>query len=258
MTGIRLNAAACCVLALLALAADVPRFEAVSIKPSPPGGYIAGAVPRTWCGPPFGSSLSQRQLTLVMCTVHDLVSRAWMVREYELRLPPDQPWIRSLRFDVTAKSPSPVSPIDLQHMPGPLLEDRFRLKWHWGKRDAPVYFLDAAKGGVRLPATKPGSCTAWPDHRFPPPAPNPRQPPTCDYPLMPGTPDGRGLGIEGTGVTMPSLVNQLTGLLGRNVINRTGFTASFDLHMLFERQTAVDSGTHPGIRACSQRCVRLG
>lgn len=131
-------------------------------------------------------------------------------------------------------------------MLGPLLEERFRLKWHREKREGPVYFLDTAKGGVRLPRTKPGTCTACPDHRYPPPAPNPHQRPTCDYPLMPWTPDARGLGLEGTGVTMPSLVRQLTGLLGRDVIDRTGFTGSFDLRMLFERETAVGTDTPSG------------
>ncbi len=245
MRRIVVGAMACCVLAAQP-AGRILKFETASIKPSPPGGPVSGAVRQTWCGPPFGSSFSQRQLRLMMCTVHDLVARAWPVREYELRLPPDQPWIKVLRFDVTAQSPSPVSPIDMQRMLGPLLEERFRLKWHWEKREAPVYFLDAAKGGVRLPATKPGSCTAWPDHRYPPPAPSPRQPPTCDYPLMPWTPDARGLRLEGTGVTMPSLVDRLTDLLGRNVIDRTRSTGSFDLHMLFERQTAVDSGSPSG------------
>ena len=240
-----MGALVCCALGAQP-AGRVLKFEAASVRPSSPGGYVAGAVHQTFCGPPFGSSISQTQLRLVMCTVHDLVVRAWSVREYELRLPPDQPWVKSLRYDVTAKSSSPVSPIEMGEMLGPLLEERFRLKWHREKREAPVYFLDAAKGGVKLPRTKPGACTAWPDHRYPPPPPNPHQPPTCDYPLMPGTPDRRGLGLEGTGVTMPSLVNRLTDLLGRNVIDRTGFTGSFDLHVLFERETAVGTETPSG------------
>lgn len=232
MRGILLSVVACCALSAQP-AGKVLKFEVASIKPTPPG------IHQNYCGPPFGSSISGQQLRLAMCTVRDLVMRAWNVRGYELRLPRDQAWISSARFDVTAKSASPVSPIELGQMLGPLLEDRFRLKWHRQKREAPVYFLDAAKGGMKLERTKSGTCTPWPDHRYPPPPPNPHQPPTCDYPLMPGTPDGRGLGIDGTGVTMPSLVNRLTGLLGRNVIDRTGFTASFDLHIRFARETAA-------------------
>jgi uncharacterized protein (TIGR03435 family) len=190
--------------------------------------------------------MSRQQLRLVMCSVHDLVARAWSVRDYDLRLPAGQQWISKMRYDITAKAPGPASPIEQWRMLGPLLEERFHLKWHREKREAPVYFLQAAKGGIKLPPTKPGTCTAWPDHRYPPPPPDPRKPPTCDYPLMPGTPDRRGLSVVGTGVTMPSLVNQLTALLGRNVIDRTGFTGSFDLHVLFERQTAVDSATPSG------------
>jgi uncharacterized protein (TIGR03435 family) len=203
-------------------------------------------VHQTYCGPPFGASISGRQLRLVMCTVHDLVVRTWNVRKYELRLPSNQPWISQVRYDITAEAPRPVSPLDLQRMLGPLPEERFRLKWHREKREAPVYFLNAARGGVRLAPTEPGSCTAWPDHRYPPPHPDPRQPPACDYPLMPVTPDGRGLSLVGTGVTMPSLVSRLTDLVGRNVIDRTGYAKAFNLHMQFERETAVENGAPSG------------
>jgi uncharacterized protein (TIGR03435 family) len=203
-------------------------------------------VHQTYCGPPFGSAISGRQLRLVMSTVHDLIARAWDVRKYELRLPPDQPWISKLRYDITAEAPKPVSPSDLQRMLGPLLEERFRLKWHREKREAPAYFLAAAKGGIKLTPTAPGACAPWADHRYPPPHPDPSQRPTCDYPLMPVTPDGRGLSLLGTGVTMRSVVNRLTDLLGRNVIDRTGFTRPFDLRMQFERETAVESRTPSG------------
>jgi uncharacterized protein (TIGR03435 family) len=46
------------------------------------------------------------------------------------------------------------------------------------------------------------------------------------------------MGIDGTGVTMPSLVDRLTGLLGRTVIDRSGFAGSFDLHLRFAKETA--------------------
>lgn len=221
------------------------KFEVASVKASPPGGHIVGAVHQTYCGLPYGSSMSALQLTLVMCTVHDLVARAWSVREDDLRLPRDQPWISNTKYDINAKSASPVSPRDQWRMLGPLLEDRFGLKWHREKQEAQVYFVTVAKGGLKLPATAAGSCTAWKDHNYPPPPPMPNKPPTCDYPLMPGTPDRRGLGIDGTGLTMPTLVGLLTSLLRRTVIDRTGFTAPFDLHIRFARDSVPSFGLAP-------------
>jgi uncharacterized protein (TIGR03435 family) len=100
-----------------------------------------------------------------MCTVRDLVMRAWNVRGYELRLPGNQPWISSARFDVTAKSASPVSPIELGQMLGPLLEDRFRLKWHREKQEAPVYFLESGSRG-RSPGPAPHGRTTGIRHRL--------------------------------------------------------------------------------------------
>jgi len=224
-----------CLALYLSAAETGAKFEVASIRPSAPG--------RTFCGNTTSSSL---QLTMQGCTVKDFVGIAWDVRSFALFLPPDQPWISSVRFDITAKSGGPVNPADQWHMLGPVLEDRFRLKWHREKRDLPVYYASVAKGGLKLPATKAGTCTAW-DKKGPPPPPDPRNLPTCDYILFPGTQDGRGLGMDGTGVPMESLVAHLVTLLGRPVIDKTGFSGIFDVHLRFERDSSLALATRADV-----------
>ena len=134
----------------------------------------------------------------------------------------------------------------MQHdkMLQPLLEDRFKLKWHREKRELPVYYLAVAKGGVKLGPTKAGTCIPW-DRKAPPPPPMPGKPSTCDYILMPQTPDRLGLGMEGIGVPMSSLASHLTDLLGRPVIDNAGFTGIFDIHLKFARDSSLAFGGLP-------------
>ncbi len=215
-------------------AADqLPRFEVASIKPSPPGGQFCG-----------NSSMSSTQLTMHDCALSDFVKIAWSVPKFLFFTPPGQPWISSAKYNIAAKASRPANLSDLWHMLAPVLEDRFKLKWHREKRELPVYFLSVTKGGLKLPPTKPGSCTPW-DKKGPPPPPDPKNLPTCDYILQPGTPDGLGLAMVGTAVPMASFVQQLTGLLGRPIIDKTGSTAIFDLHLKFARDSSLAYGGRP-------------
>jgi uncharacterized protein (TIGR03435 family) len=161
---------------------------------------------------------------------------AWTLEPFNFILPPDQPWLSSARYDIAAKSSTQTTHSEQLQMLRPILEDRFRLKHHSEKRTLPVYFLAPVKSGLKLPATKPGSCTAW-DKKSPPPPPRPDHAPTCDYILYPGTSDRLGFGIEGTGVPMSSFVAHLSQLLERPVIDRTGYAGIFDVHLMFTRES---------------------
>lgn len=146
-------------------AEKLPRYEVVSIKPSAPGGsphsQPAGMLAGQGCVPLFGAPLTTLQYSLFNCTVRDLVRRAWSLRSFAFIVPTDPAWISSVRFDITAKSAALANPVQHDQMLQPVLEDRFRLKWHREKREQPVYYLLVAKRGAKLPPTKPGSCTPW-------------------------------------------------------------------------------------------------
>lgn len=224
-----------------------PQFEVASIKSSAPGGSPNGApkgVVMNGCAPPFNSPISSLQYVLRNCTVRDLVRHAFNPASYAFVFPTEPAWLSAEHYDVAAKSAGPVSPSDHWRMLQSLLEDRFRLKWHRETRQLPVYYLSVGKGGLRLKPTVPGTCTPW-DKKAPPPPPNPDKPPTCDYILMPGTPDRLGLGLDGTGVPMASLAAQLSGLLGRPVIDKTGIAGIFDVHITFARDSSLAVGGLP-------------
>jgi uncharacterized protein (TIGR03435 family) len=122
-----------------------------------------------------------------------------------------------------------------------LLEDRFKLKSHWETRLLPVYELSAAKGGVRVQKSKIPNCSR-PDAADPDP----------NEPLIPAGPgeivaapcgnilvgaSNKGAGAEGnlvaTGIDMSMFANFLTNFFGRTVINKTGFTQTFDAQVVF-------------------------
>jgi len=58
----------------------------------------------------------------------------------------------------SARSLRPAKPLDQYAMAQPLIEDRFKLKWRWGKKDAPVYIVTASARGLKVSPTARGSC----------------------------------------------------------------------------------------------------
>ena len=56
----------------------------------------------------------------------------------------------SQRFDVVAKVPGGATKEDARIMLQNLLADRFKLKLHKGSKEAPIYELVAAKGGIKM------------------------------------------------------------------------------------------------------------
>ena len=97
------------------------------------------------------------------------------------------------------------------------------------------------KGGVRVQKSKIPNCssqnTADPDpgEKLIPPAPDEKVAASCGNILVGAS--NRGAGAEGnlaaTGIDMSMFANFLTSFLGRTVINKTGFTQTFDAHVVF-------------------------
>jgi uncharacterized protein (TIGR03435 family) len=103
-----------------------------------------------------------------------------------------------------------------------LMADRFQLKFHYEKRELPVYLLTVAKGGPKL---KKGD---------------------------PNEPAGLGGGpgnLGATNATMADLAELLAhGFLDRPVIDQTGLAGKFDLRLTWtpdEMQAATQSADAP-------------
>jgi uncharacterized protein (TIGR03435 family) len=169
----------------------------------------------------------------------------------------DPAWVSSTSYSIDAKAETPQSPA---MMMGPmmqtLLEERFQLKLHHETRDGPVYFMTVAKGGLRLQPSKEGSCI----HIDP-----------TDFAQPPLPPGGNPCALTRGSRNGPMVVTDIYGVTldvfarimhpgGRHVIDRTGVTGTFDIHL--EREPASPSpdggASDPGIPEIAAMREQLG
>lgn len=135
-------------------------------------------------------------------------------------------WIHSERFAIDAKADGQPS---IQMMQGPMmqtiLEDRFKLKIHRETRQGAVYELALGKGSPKLKPLQAGSCM-----------------PVAPGSPLPLAPDGQHLcrrmvsprgKVDIEGGTLRTLADLLGMVLDRPVIDRTGITSYFEIHLAF-------------------------
>jgi uncharacterized protein (TIGR03435 family) len=137
-------------------------------------------------------------------------------------------WINTERWDIEAKPAGNTDPKHMWLMLQALLADRFKLALRRETREQPVYELRPAKGGLRLGAPKDVACVSFP----------PGTPPThvagkadCGYVGV--APDSRGARMRGNRVHMSDVIRELSTLLDRPVLDKTGFPGEFDLDLSF-------------------------
>jgi uncharacterized protein (TIGR03435 family) len=202
-------------LAAMGALSEQPRFEVASIKSNPPGGVSTGMVlflP--------GGRLSAQQVLLRF-----FIQNAYDVRPFQILGAPD--WINSAGYDIEAKAEENSNPDQMRLMMQSLLEDRFKMKVHRETRDLPVYELAAAKSGLKLPEPKEDSCAS-----------------PCGRAVVRIGRTG-GVQIRGGKIGMSELTRILTNLLGRTVIDKTGFTGIFDVQLGFALDDALAGLPHP-------------
>jgi uncharacterized protein (TIGR03435 family) len=115
-----------------------------------------------------------------------------------------------------------------------LLAERFQLSLHRETRELPIFVLSAAKGGIK--ASQPPADSVCPPVDAAP-APQPRAPgspgplPCGMVRIFLGT---VGIRMEGTRIPMAELVRTLAGVMGRPVIDKTGYTGQFEISAEFQ------------------------
>jgi len=120
-----------------------------------------------------------------------------------------------------------------------LLEDRFQLKLRRETRELPVYTLTVAKNGPKLPQPKDGSCiTMDPNAPTLPPPPAPGRPafPCGRAGVMA---ESSGARMQGGKVPMTEFIRILSMIMGRPVVDKTGYSETFDLLLSFTPDEAV-------------------
>jgi uncharacterized protein (TIGR03435 family) len=224
-------AAAAVLLALTALAVfgqpvASPKFDVASIKPSAERGLMmVRALP---------GRLTAR------ASVQLLMQNAYAVQPFQIAGGP--PWINSDLYEIEAKAAGNAGHAQVLLMLRSLIEDRFQLQIRRETRELPVYALVAARSGLKLPAPKEGGCVSPPQDGLPPlpmGAGGRMQPPGQGQPLS--SPCGgvlvslqpSGARMQGGQVPMAEFTRVLSMVLGRTVVDKTGFTGLFDVRLDF-------------------------
>jgi uncharacterized protein (TIGR03435 family) len=134
-------------------------------------------------------------------------------------------WMDSTRYDISARAAgNPPRSEMYGPMQQSLLEDRFKLKVHREMREGRVYLLTFARGGAKLKATAEGACVvADIDH------PGSSATPVCGKAKI--VRGGTLVTVDMAGATIADLCTQLNLVMDREVIDRTGLTGRFDIHL---------------------------
>ncbi len=201
-----------------------PKFEVASIKPT---GSQGGGMMR-----PFPGRLT------ASAPVRVLMQAAYHVQPFQIEGGPE--WFQSDGYAVDAKASGNPDHEQMMLMLQSLLAERFDLRIHREPREMMVYALVPARGGLKLPPPKEGSCVeetelvgplANPGTRMQPPDQGPAPAPRCgglDVPLEAG-----GARMHGGKVPIAEFVRVLSRVLGRTVTDQTGFSGIFDINLKF-------------------------
>jgi uncharacterized protein (TIGR03435 family) len=225
-----------------------PRFAVASIKPAPPvvgdpthspmgGGYRPG-------GRFTSTNMSLKLLIQFAYANHDDARSGHWLPLMASQVIGGPAWIDTPGYNIEAKPEGNTDPKHTWLMVETLLADRFKLALHRETREVPVFNLTLAKSGPKLPAAKEAECMSIA------PGEPPRHVPgkvDCGYVSGPGSAGNPGhLTIGGRKVHVADLVRELTLVLDRPVLDKTGFTGEFDLNLSFRPDEALQgSGFWP-------------
>jgi uncharacterized protein (TIGR03435 family) len=187
-------------------------------------------------------------------TVTDLIFHAYNLRPYQI---PDKPdWAHSEHYDIQAKAAGNLSWAEMMPMLQSLLENRFQLKSHWETKELPVFFISAAKGGIKLkPST--AHCIRFDTGA---PARTVAEAQTSQPICKAGQVSGGG-GEKRRWIAENASINDVTyvlsNLLGRKVIDKTEFTGRFDFDLEFSSDPLKTDATVPPLITVMQEELGL-
>jgi uncharacterized protein (TIGR03435 family) len=194
-----------------------PSFEVATIKPSDPDKCCARTFARN--GRHFATA--NTNLQYLMQYAFDLQAR---------QIAGGPPWFNDDRFNVVGEIAGEGTPNARQWKEAlqTLLVERFKIKMHHEMREMPVYALVIAKDGPKL--TKGDGDPA--------------------HPQSMGFSGAYGQTMEGGGAnaTLADLAGELQRLtLDRPVLDRTGLTGTFNIHLIFTRENPDAMGLSPDL-----------
>ena len=212
---------------------DLPAFEVASIKP------------RTG-EPALQAPYSPDRYTHSDATLVDLIAFAYDAQDFQVIGGPE--WIRTSRYEISAKAIAVPSENGMRLMVRRLLADRFGLRTHGETREMAVYRLVTARSDGRLgQRIKPSSinCPALIEARSARASADAAPPCLWRIGFM-----ATSALMTLDGAPLPRLARLLQPMLGRIVLERTGLTGTFDLQLEFSpEQTAARFALAPNVPA---------
>jgi uncharacterized protein (TIGR03435 family) len=190
-------------------AAKLPAYDVATIRPSNPGRSFHVSV-----------SVNDNLFQAENVTLKDLLQDAFGVQRNLLFGLPT--WAESDRFDINAKildaDPKQLralKPEQWRAMFLALYQDRFGLKWHYETRTLPAYELSLTKDGPK----------------FAPSAPHTGSDGTSRH----------NTDLTITNMPMLALVQALSPEVERPIVDKTGLTANYDMHLRWTREGAANA-----------------
>lgn len=142
-------------------------------------------------------------------------------------------WVRSDRYTIEAKAEEAPAPrLLLGPMLQTFLEDRLQLKTHREVEEVPMYALTVAKGGLKLQSLA-GGCIPFDPNNRPTSFFAPGAKLTC------GLIQDTGTALDAGGVSLSRLADELSNILDRHVIDKTGIAEIFNIHLEFARDDST-------------------
>jgi len=169
------------------------------------------------------SSETPGRLVIGNASLRDLVQQAYGLRDFQIAGGPD--WINAHRYQVTLATRESPGIEGWKATVGPLLQtvlkSRFDLTLHQEMRQLPVYVLMVSPDGARLRRSMNETYNAHAG------GPNTR---------LNHTFDATDIRLSGAADGSASLTDFFSGQLGRPVIDKTGMTGAFDVHLEWNRE----------------------
>ena len=184
-----------------------------------------------------GMTVTDARVSISYMSLAELLRRAFRVEPYQLSGPE---WLDELRFDIQATIPLGSTRDQVPAMLQTLLAQRFGLTMHRESREVPAYLLVVGKDGPKFREVEPEAVALAPltgDVERPQRADTTTK--SSGFAMTMKTETGGTMtfkaGANGTiqteisRMTMNELAQNLTGIVGRPVIDRTGLTRPYQL-----------------------------
>jgi uncharacterized protein (TIGR03435 family) len=165
-----------------------------------------------------------------------LIFDAYDLESYRFK-PAD--WMAATRLSVAAKVPAGTTREQFRKMQKNLLQERFKLAFHWQPTEMSVYDLVIGKSGLKMQesaADAPSPEVDW--SRVPGSTRG-----SDGYPVFPAGAQGlmgtnNHLRWRSSNVTMADIVKVLRRTVGSDVVDRTGLKGKYDIDMNWQQRPA--------------------